>query len=259
MDIHTRLADVRQMRINYQNLGLSDWSNIEPLFDKAINNPAEVTPEEKHKIAQWPSHEEMDAQCQKQFNRSIDDLLQAAATDRDPLNHPEARLIRQGFHGIDLLAYTEREAVARRRERFEKPLWDTYQKALASVLLPVELQAWNAVADSRWFNEKGASLQKQIHNPFVDSGPAPWVQRIIDQGDSKACGYAIYCSGLDRSEAWQNFQSYFDQRVSLVPSLGAGSDQIRSTKLTQFLNYEEPEDDLTFCDKSSETFETKAA
>lgn len=55
----------------------------------------------------------------------------------------------------------------------------------------MELQAWNAVADSRWFNEKGASLQKQIHNPFVDSGPAPWVQRIIDQGDNKAWRYAI--------------------------------------------------------------------
>lgn len=61
MDIYTRLADVRQMPINNQNLGLSDWSNIKPLFDKAINNPAEVTPEEKHQIAQWPSYEEMEA------------------------------------------------------------------------------------------------------------------------------------------------------------------------------------------------------
>lgn len=49
------------MPINNQNLGLSDWSNIKPLFDKAINNPAEVTPEEKHQIAQWPSYEEMEA------------------------------------------------------------------------------------------------------------------------------------------------------------------------------------------------------
>lgn len=235
------------MPINYQKVGLSDWSNIEPLFDKAINTAADITREEKHQIAQWPSHEEMEVQCQTQFRRSVHDLIQAAATDRDSLTHPEARLIRQGFHGIDLLAYTEREAVARRRERFEKPLWDKYQQALVSVLLPVELQAWNAVADSGWFNEKlkGATLQRQVHNPFVNGGPAPWIQRIIDQGDSKAWGYIIYCSGLDSSEAWQNFRTHFDERVSLVPFLGAGSDQIRSAKLTELLNFEGPEDALS--------------
>lgn len=142
------------MSIDYQKLGLSDWSNIEPLFDKAINTPANITREEKYQIAQWPSHEEMEAQCQEQFSRSVHDLIQAAATDRDSLTYPEARLIRLGFHGIDLLAYTEREAVARRRERFEKPLWEKHQQELVSVLLPVELQAWHAVADAGWFYEK---------------------------------------------------------------------------------------------------------
>lgn len=235
------------MPINYQKLGLSDWSNIEPLFDKAINTPADITREEKLQIAQWPSHEEMKAQCQEQFRRSVDDLIQAAATDRDSLTHSEARLIRQGFHGIDLLAYTEREAVARRRERFEKPLWDKYQQALVSVLLPVELQGWNAVTDSGWFYEKlkGATMQRKVHNPFVESGPPPWIQRIIDQGGSKAWGYIIYCSGLDSSEAWLNFRNHFDERLSLVPSLGAGSDQIRKTKVTEFLNFEGQEDDIS--------------
>ena len=91
-----------------------------------------------------------------------------------------------------------------------------------------EREAWNAVADSGWFYEKlkGATMQRKVHNPFVESGPPPWIQRIIDQGGSKAWGYIIYCSGLDSSEAWLNFRTHFDERLSLVPSLGAGSDDI---------------------------------
>lgn len=242
MDIQARFEEIRRMPVDHQKLGLSDWSNIEPLFDKAINTPTEITPHEKHQIAQWPPHEEMEAQCQKQFNRSISDLLQAAVIDRDSLTCSEATLIRQGFHDIDRLAYTERQAVARRRRRFEQLLWDKYQQALGSVLLPVEIKAWNAVTDDEWFNEKLRTSLQHTRNPFVDSGPAPWVQKIIDQGDSKPWGYIIYCFRLNTR--WQNFQSKFNDRVFLAPSVGVGSDQIRRTKLTEFLNFDGPEDDL---------------
>lgn len=234
------------MPVDHQKLGLSDWSNIEPLFDKAINTPTEITPHEKHQIAQWPPHEEMEAQCQKQFNRSISDLLQAAVIDCDSLTCSEATLICQGFHDIDWLAYTECQAVARRRWRFEKLLWDKYQQALVSILLPVEMKAWNAVTDDEWFNKKLRTSLQHTRNLFVDSGPAPWIQKIIDQGDSKPWGYIIYCFGLNRnrSELWQDFQSKFNERVFLASSVGVGSGQIRRTKLTEFLNFDGPEDDL---------------
>lgn len=93
-----------------ENLGLTDWTNIEPLLNKAIDFPFSITQEEKHQIAEWiPCRKEMETRVQKHLNRSLDDLFHLAATHRDSLTYSEFLMIHQGFHLLNILAHTGRE------------------------------------------------------------------------------------------------------------------------------------------------------
>ncbi|RDW67432.1 uncharacterized protein DSM5745_09298 [Aspergillus mulundensis] len=232
-------------------LGLSDWTTIEPLFDKAINSPSEITPEEKHQIAQWAPREDMEERCQKYLGRSLQDLIQTAANDPDSLTYPEWRLLCDGFYIMKLLLSGERFSVMGSRMWKQEDLSDKWQRALKSVLTPLEFRAHQASQDTQLCLKKMAELRKQQEQhpdyeptPWNPTKPPRWIQRILDQGGDMSWGYVIFCYSLSGSEAWQKFHEEFHERVDWLPAARPGGDKLQSTKIVDLTNFDGPEGDI---------------
>ncbi|KAI9372097.1 hypothetical protein BJX61DRAFT_543045 [Aspergillus egyptiacus] len=231
------------MATDPESLGLSEWPDIEPLFDKAINSPANVTQEEKHKIVEWiPSRDEMEARTRKYLNRSLDDLFHTAAMDRDSLTYAECLMINQGFHLLRQLDHVGCEIARMRRTRLYPDLQAKWERAKAAVLPELEFRATINATDPLFFGDKQDEyFPRHRQLPKSEKRPAPWIQKIIDQGDDKSWGYVIYCSSLDDSHDWETFRINFQKAISDVPWRGPGSDLIRPTKVADLLNFDGPE------------------
>ncbi|KAL4901177.1 hypothetical protein BDW74DRAFT_182031 [Aspergillus multicolor] len=232
-------------------IGLVDWTTIEPLFDKAIISPSEITPEEKHRIAQWPPRKDMEERCQKYLGRSLDDFLQAAADDRVSLTYAECRLLHDGFYLLNSLVSSQRISVMTRRYHKEKELADKWLRALESVLTPLEFCAHQTSQDSLWWLEKMTEFERQREQhpdyeptPWNPSRPPRWIRNLLEQEEGMSWGYVIFCHELSESEPWEKFHEMFFDRIDLLPATKPGGDQVQSTKVVDLTNYDGPENDL---------------
>ncbi|KAL4962960.1 uncharacterized protein BDV14DRAFT_97187 [Aspergillus stella-maris] len=226
------------------HIGLADWSDIEPLFDKAINSPADITPEEKHRIAQWPPRETMEARCQEHLNCSVDDLMQRAAADKETLSYAEARMIWEGFNMLKLTEASERAMSNAQRIWTQKDLWEKHQQALPNVLSVSEIQAHKGVNAPRWITTSSDKPGWPKRTSLANRPPEEWIQKIIDQGDDRSWGYAIYCSGMDEGEEWREFRHNFEDWVRSQPVSARGSEHMRTAKVIDMINFDGPEGDL---------------
>lgn len=230
-----------------ESLGLSDWSKIEVILDKAIDSPASITQEEKHKIAEWiPSREEMESRVQKHLSRSLNDLFHHAATDRDSLTYLDCVMIHQGFHLFDKLTQAGRDIQRRHRENQQPELYAKWERARATVLSELELRAVLNVTDPEFYRQKQAGyLTPRLKEHERTRGrPAEWVHRIIDQGGDKTWGFRIYCSFLDDSPEWNYFHQQFHRIVDDLPLMELGNEEIRDSKHTELINFDGREDDI---------------
>ncbi|KAL4883428.1 hypothetical protein BJY04DRAFT_216250 [Aspergillus karnatakaensis] len=204
------------MATDPESLGILDWShpNTERLFDKALNSPAEITQEEKHKIAEWiPSRAEMEVRTQKYLNQSY-------------------MMIAQGFHLL--------------RELDHRALQAKWEQARAAVLSDTELRAVLSATDP--------SLRLRLDNEYFEprqrargeaqSRPAPWIQKIINQGGEKSWGYVVYCQSLDGSTEWERFHHRYDQIFGEAPVPALGTEEIRHTKVVDFVRFDGQENDF---------------
>ncbi|KAL2802726.1 hypothetical protein BJX63DRAFT_437586 [Aspergillus granulosus] len=231
------------MATDPESLRILDWTNpdTERLFDKAINSPSEITEEEKHKIAEWiPSRSEMEVRTQKYLQQSLNNLFEAAATDKESLTYPQFLMIDQGFHLLGRLDTVGRNVEKLKRARVQPQLHAKWKQAREVVLSEIELRAVLniEVPDFQLRLVTEYSNAKNQARREARSRPAPWIQRVIDQGGEKSWGYVIYCLLLDDSPEWKQFQRRFEEIVCEYPVAGLGAEEIRQTKVTDFIRFD---------------------
>ncbi|KAL3472609.1 hypothetical protein BJX99DRAFT_235246 [Aspergillus californicus] len=237
------------MATSPEALCILDWSDpdTERLFEKATNSPAEITQEEKHKIAEWiPSRPEMEARTQKHLNQSLDSLLEAAATDKESLTYPQYMMIAQGFHLLGVLDNMGRDLAKQRRSYEQRALQSKWKQARAAVLSDTELGAVLSTSDPllriRLEHEYYEPRDRAVRD--AKGRPAPWIQRILDREGEKGWGYVIYGLSLDGSPEWERFRGRFDEIVSEVPFPALGTEEIRHTKVADFSRFDGQTDDF---------------
>lgn len=84
-------------------LNLEEFAQLEPLWDRAIQSPAEISIDEKHQLMEWPPRAEMEAKALKYLGLLVDDLFQKAATALLTLIYPECCFIEHHFRIIAVL------------------------------------------------------------------------------------------------------------------------------------------------------------
>ncbi|KAJ5922983.1 hypothetical protein N7516_010686 [Penicillium verrucosum] len=110
---------------------LEEFAQLEPLWDKVIQSPAEISTEEKHRMMEWPPRAEMETTTQKALGISVDELVQKAATTPESLTYSECRLIRDNFR---MLGY--RDLSDRWEWPFIRPDLQTKKRQAEEVALP---------------------------------------------------------------------------------------------------------------------------
>lgn len=177
-----------------ESLGLLDWTQIEALFDKAIDFPALITHEEKYKITEWiPSCDEMESRVQKHLNCLLDDLFHHAATDRDSLTYADCVMIHQDFHLVGKHTQLGRDLWRMHWSNKQPELYTKWERAWAAVLSDLELRAVLNVNDTCFYSQKQSdyfapkSKKRELERP--GQHPPEWIQRIINQGGDRTWGY----------------------------------------------------------------------
>ncbi|RHZ58446.1 hypothetical protein CDV55_106572 [Aspergillus turcosus] len=220
------------------------WASMESLYDKAIQSPSEITQEEKHAIMEWPSLEQMEETTQKYLGKSLQDLIHTAANDPLALTYAECRLIDEDFRILRNLDAGKYKSDRMGRKIKRRDLWNKWQQARAAVLSPDELKALENL------KLPGVYLAKQkAHNkPIIEAEersrthPPDWVQRILDR-DGKGWGYVIYRPSIvhedeGTKEAWRACWDNFNELLSYQPVMVIGGEEIRDSKIIDFVTYE---------------------
>lgn len=233
---------------NMSELGnnpVAPWETLEPLFDKAIINPNEVTQNEKHQILEWPSRETMEENISKYLHRTVDELFQTACNNPDALTYPDCRLIDDDFYIMRLWDASGRQESKWRREDASPSLKAKWEQARAAVLSTEEARALENVNRVIYFKTKA------YKQPIIEADergrelPPPWVQRIIDQRGEKSWGYIIYrSSDEDEPGDWAGFRRKFRQVVDEAPIFTIGGDEIRDSKVADFVDFEGSENEV---------------
>ncbi|KAF7122560.1 hypothetical protein CNMCM5793_000585 [Aspergillus hiratsukae] len=212
---------------------LEEWAAGENLWDKAIQSPAEITREEKHKILGWPTWEEMQENAQKYLGESVEELFKKAITNPGALTFAECRLVR----------------------RESRPdLEEKWKAACAAVLSQEEQQAMRNMGPEKCLTVQEAHLaanREARHR--ARTVPPEWVKKILER-DDKAWGYVIYHPRIlpenlnqHAREVWEYFQEVFNEgllyQLHHQPMRVPGSDQIKDSKIVDFVPFERNGDD----------------
>lgn len=218
---------------------LEEFAQLEPLWEKAIQYPADISPEEKHQLMEWPPLEEMRANASNHLGMSLEDLLQKAATDPHSLTYPECRLIRDKFRIMRLFDSGNRFAW-----RWKRPdLYSKRNQARDAILTQTELQAVRAV-DEVFYQKQSAEFKaikaKRQQEPPPHM-PREWVQKIIDRKDDKSWGYIFYHHKA--MAEWDEFMEIFNKILEL-PLFFKGEEEILDFKFAQFIPFETEESEL---------------
>ncbi|GAQ47700.1 similar to An14g07400 [Aspergillus niger] len=217
---------------------LEEFAQLEPLWDKAIQHPAETSPDEKHQLMQWPPLEEMQANTTKYLGMSVENLLQKAATDRQSLTYAECRLIHDHFRITRILDNGDQFAWLQMRP----DLYDKLKQAQEAVLSPIELQAVQAVNEvypQKKYDEYMARHEKRKQEPFPDL--KDWVRKIVLREDDKSWGYVFYHQkGMARLD---EFRALFAE-VLEMSFFFEGYEEIHDHKFAQFVPFEADESDI---------------
>ncbi|RLM00097.1 hypothetical protein CFD26_107574 [Aspergillus turcosus] len=116
-----------------------EWGAGESLWDKAIQFPAEITREEKHKILGWPTWEEMQENTRMYLGKSVEELFQKAITSPGALTFAECRLVRDDFRVLKRMESVD--CSTRKIGRARRPdLEEKWKAACAAVLSQEEKQ-----------------------------------------------------------------------------------------------------------------------
>ena len=219
---------------------LEEFAQLEPLWDKAIQSPAEISTEEKHQMMEWPPRAEMDATTQKAVGISLDELFQKAATTPELLTYPECRLMRDNFRMLGFwdrgdrwkLPYSRPELVAKKEQAEEAALVSPEREAIRN---------YNAV-----FLEKHQAAHHERRakdKPEMPYGTPPeWVQRLIDQENDKYWGFIFYHH--KDIAGWNEYLEVFNQLLKMGPFID-GADKTKDFKLAQFVPFETAETDIS--------------
>ncbi|KAB8077669.1 hypothetical protein BDV29DRAFT_45611 [Aspergillus leporis] len=212
---------------------LEEFVQLEPLWDKAILSPAEISLEEKHQLMEWPPLAEMQGNAHKHLGLSVEDLIQKAATAPLSLTYSECRLIRDNFRILRLGDMSNRWIWPLKRPDLETKR----TQAQAAILTSKELQALRNLDEVFYEKEKteldGREAKRQRRPAHM---PKEWVQKIIDEGDDKSWGYIFYHHKA--MVGWDDFKELFDG-ILAMPLFGVkGSEEIQGSKVAEFVEFE---------------------
>ncbi|RJE22167.1 hypothetical protein PHISCL_05487 [Aspergillus sclerotialis] len=234
---------------NMSELGnnpVAPWETLEPLFDKAITNPNEVTQNEKHQILEWPSRETMEENVSKYLHRTVDGLFQTACNDPDALTYPDCRLIDDDFCIMRLWDASGRQESKWHREEASPSLKAKWEQARAAVLSTEEARTLENVNRVIYFKTKAYKQPITEADERARKLPTPWVQRIIHQRGERSWGYIIYCfSDEDKPGGWAGFAVSFARLLMRRPfSPSGGGNEIRDSKVADFVDFEGSENEV---------------
>ncbi|KAL5356667.1 hypothetical protein BJX96DRAFT_171820 [Aspergillus floccosus] len=186
---------------------LEEFDRLEPLWDKAVQCPEDISLEGKHRLLEFPPLDVMQANAQKHLRRSVESLIHKATTDPSSLTSPECRLIKDDFRILNILGPIKYEN-DRRNWLHERPdLEVKREQAHAAVLSPEESKAlqnlkgvfFSILMAHYEANEAARKHQRPRHLPDE------WIQNVIDS-DNKSWGYIFYHH--KGQEGWEEFRKY---------------------------------------------------
>lgn len=220
---------------------LEEFAQLEPLWEKAIQSPADITPKEKHQMMEWPALEEMQANTNNHLGMSVEDLLQKAATDPHSLTYPECRLIDDNFR---IMGFDDRGD--RYTWRWKRPdLFNKKKQAREAILTSNELHAIQSVDEvfykvqSEEFKAREAKRQQRPRPPL--HMPREWVQKIIDRKEDKSWGFLFYHHKA--MAGWDEFMEIFNG-VLEMPFFLVGYEEMHDFKFAQFIPFETKESEI---------------
>ncbi|KAG2414551.1 hypothetical protein HFD88_003742 [Aspergillus terreus] len=215
---------------------IEEFAQLEPLWDKAIQCPEDISLEEKHQLLEWPPLDVMQATSQKYLEQSVESLIHKAATDPNSLTFPECRLIKDDFRTLKIL-----DRIKYENDRgiwlHERPeLKAKREKARAAVLSLEESRALKNLRDVSYFVGKAHyDERRRRRGPQRPSNlPPEWIQSVIDR-DDKSWGYIFYHH--KGHEGWEEFQKQFNDLIA-TDLLVLGLDQIENFKVAEFVEFE---------------------
>jgi hypothetical protein len=219
---------------------LEEFAQLEPLWDKAIQSPAEISLEDKHRMMEWPPRAEMEATTQKALGISVDELIQKAATTPESLTYPECVLMNDNFR---MLGYWDRG------DRWKFPLKRrdlvTKKKQAGEAVLPSPereaIRNLNKVFLKKELTELRLRQAKQ--EPRAYDMPLEWIQRILGKGDDKSWGFAFYHH--KDIAGWKEFLEIFNSMLDIRFYI-EGAEEIKKFKVAQFIPFETAENDIGY-------------
>ena len=222
---------------------LEEFAQLEPLCDKAIQFPSDVSLEEKHRMMEWPPLEEMQANAKKFLGISLEDLLNKAATNAESLTYAECRLVRDQFRIKRMIemgdGWNRSQWSLKHPNLFAKRI-----QAQEAVLTVNELKAVQAVDEifRRKQNEELEAREAERQKKPPQNMPQEWVQKIIDREGDKSWGCVFYHQKA--MAGWNEFMELFSA-VLEMPQFFPGYEEIKDHKFAQFIPFETEESDLT--------------
>ncbi|KAB8072078.1 hypothetical protein BDV29DRAFT_192822 [Aspergillus leporis] len=195
---------------------IEEFAQLETLWDKAIQSPAEISLEEKHQPAN----------TQRYLRQSVEDLIHKVAIDPHSLTYAECRLIKDDFHVFDIMEQIKYGKDRRQWIRARPDLQVKREQALAAVLSPTERRITRRRRKSR--HQRPRHLPKE------------WIQNIIDQGEDKSWGYIFYY--YKGQEGWEEFQYQFKDILTTRMFSVIGLNKIEDSKVAEFVEFEAREE-----------------
>jgi hypothetical protein len=218
-----------------------ELAQLEPLWEKVIQFPEDISLEEKHEIMDWPPLEEMQSNTHKYLGLSVEDLIHKAASAPDSLTYPECRMIHDCFRILrspGLYAVQDRWWFFRQRPELEAKK----KQAEAAVLTPEELQAIRNLEnvfrekERQHFDENDAKRNaEELRRP--PGTPREWVEKIID---NKRYGYTLYRHRA--MDGWEDFKTLLDGVLAMRFYALDGYDEIHDSKVAEVVEFELKDD-----------------
>jgi len=218
---------------------LEEFAQLEPLWDKAIQSPGDISLEEKHLLMEWPPLDEMQANANKHLGMSVEDLFRKAGGDPHSLTYPECRLIRDNFRIVRFLDHGDRFSWQLKRP----DLYTKRNQAREAVLKSTELHAVQGVDELFYQKQREAFKANEVKRqqkppPHM---PREWVQKIIDRTDDKSWGYVFYHP--KSMDGWDALMEIF-KGVFEMPFYFNGYEDIHDFKFAQFIPVETEEAEI---------------
>ncbi|KAJ5223176.1 uncharacterized protein N7469_009416 [Penicillium citrinum] len=221
---------------------LEEFALLEPLWDKAIQFPSDVSLEEKHRMMEWPPLEEMQANAKRFLGISLEDLLQKAVTNAESLTYAECRLVRDQFRIKRMIEMGD----GWNRSQWSRKCPNLFTKrfqAQEAILTANELKAVQAVDEIfyRKQNEELEAREAERQKKPPQDMPQEWVQNIIDREGDKSWGCVFYHQKT--MAGWNEFMELFSA-VLEMPHFCPGYEEIQDHKFAQFIPFETEKNDL---------------